>query len=63
VVNGSVLMKWYWLCILHPCGCCCYLQVKLTLLLTWDSSGKPDLFCHAEPLPARPTQPVKLQVK
>lgn len=38
-------------------------QVKLTLLLTWDSSGAPDLYCHAEPLPPRPKPPVKLQVK
>lgn len=38
-------------------------EVKLTLLLTWDSSGAPDLYCHAEPLPSRPKPPVKLQVK
>jgi hypothetical protein len=39
------------------------LQAKLTLLLTWDSSGKAGLFCHAEPLPPRPKQPVRLQVQ
>jgi hypothetical protein len=39
------------------------LQAKLTLLLTWGSSGQPELWCHAEPLLPRPKPPVKLLIK
>lgn len=38
-------------------------EVKLTLLLTWGVGGESDSYCHAEPLPPRPTPPIKLQVR
>ncbi|KAF6258830.1 aminotransferase [Scenedesmus sp. NREL 46B-D3] len=38
-------------------------EAKLTLLLTWGSSGQPDLWCHAEPLLPRPKPPVKLLIQ
>jgi hypothetical protein len=43
--------------------CCGLFQAKVTLLLTWDRSGQSSLYCHAEPLPPRPKDPVRLQVK
>jgi hypothetical protein len=51
---------------IDSCCCCCHallLQAKLTLLLTWGSSGQLELWCHAEPLLPRPKPPVKLLIK
>jgi hypothetical protein len=45
-------------------SCCnCGAQAKLTVLLTEAEDGHPDVWVHAEALPAPPPPPVKLQIR